>query len=337
MCTKTQCAIIPPHILEELAKRGSLSCKKTLNDTHRVLQQRNSILNNLLIQDDKIGVGDRYVYDSLNQYNQRVKLLRKEADDAIDDVTANDVYEKSGFVRDYFKDALDLNSINDKGMDIISNIRYGSDYNNAFWDGDEMTYGEGDQVQFKDFTSAIDVIAHELMHGVTQFLANLEYQSQPGALNEHFSDVFGTIMKQKFYKQSCETANWLIGDELVTEKFPGTAIRSMKEPGTANDFDIQPAHMDDYFTGSADNQGVHINSGIPNKAFYLTAVEIGIDDCALIWFETLKVLWRTANFNDFLDSILPMAKKLSDEGKVNLQSAEIIANSFAQVGLEQAV
>lgn len=337
MCTKTQCAIIPPHILEELAKRGSLSCKKTLNDTHRILQERNTTLNNLLIQDDKIGVGDRYVYDSLNQYSQRVKLLRKEADDAIDDEIANGVYEKSGFVRDYFKNTLDLNSMNDKGMDIISNIRYGKDYNNAFWDGDEMTYGEGDAIQFKDFTSAIDVIAHELMHGVTQFLANLEYRSQPGALNEHFSDVFGIIVKQKFYKESCETVNWLIGDELVTEKFPGKAIRSIKEPGTANDFDIQPAHMDDYFTGSADNQGVHINSGIPNKAFYLTAIEIGIDDCALIWFETLKVLWRTANFNDFLDNILSMSKKLSDEGKVNLQSLEVIAKSFAAVGLEQAV
>jgi len=337
MCTKTHCSIIPPHILEELAKRGSLSCKKTLNDTHRILQKRNTILNNLLLEEDKTGEGDRFVYDSLNEYKQQVKLLLKEGNPKIDDKVANEVYDKSGFVRDYFKDAFDLNSINNMGMDIISNIRYGKDYNNAFWDGDEMTYGEGDQVQFKDFTSAIDVIAHELMHGVTQFLANLEYRSQSGALNEHFSDVFGTIVKQKFYKQDCESADWLIGDELVTEKFPGKAIRSMKEPGTANDFDNQPDHMDNYYTGQDDNQGVHINSGIPNKAFYLSVLEIGIDDCALIWFETLKVLWRTANFNDMLDNLMAIAKKLSEKGEVNIGSPEAITNSFAQVGLSQAV
>jgi len=337
MCNKAHCNIIPPHILEQLAKRGNTSCKKTLNDTQRILQKRNTVLNNLLFQEDTEGKGDRYVYDSLNQYKQRVKLLRKENDPDTDDIIANEVYRMSGFVKDYFKNTFDLNSINDKGMDIISNIRYGKAYNNAFWDGDEMTYGEGDNIQFKDFTSAIDVIAHELTHGVTQFLANLEYQAQSGALNEHFSDVFGTIVKQKFYEQDCASADWLIGDKLVTEKFPGKAIRSMKAPGTANDFDNQPDHMDNFYSGSADNQGVHINSGIPNKAFYLTAIEIGIDDCAIIWFETLKSLWRTANFNDMLDNLLMNAKNLSDQGKINSNSTEVISNSFAKVGLIQAV
>lgn len=337
MCTKTQCFIIPPHILEALAKRGNLSCKRALNDTHRILRKRNDTLNNLLIQDIETGTGDRYVYDSLNQYNQRVKLVRKEDDVAVDDKIANEVYDKSGFVRDYFKDTFDLNSINNEGMDIISNIRYGKEYNNAFWDGDEMTYGEGDNIQFKDFTSAIDVIAHELMHGVTQFLANLEYQSQSGALNEHFSDVFGTVVKQKFYKQDCESADWLIGDGLVTDKFPGIAIRSMKAPGTANDFDIQPDHMDDYFTGQEDNQGVHINSGILNKAFYLTALEIGIDDSAFIWFETLKVLWRTANFNDMLDNLINVSTRLIEQERIEIKSTEAIKSSFVEVGLVQVV
>ena len=196
-----------------------------------------------------------------------------------------------------------------------------------------MTYGDGDGIEFTNFASAIDVVAHELAHGVTQFLANLEYQAQPGALNEHFSDVFGTIIKQKYLKQDLADADWLIGDSVVTEAFPGVAIRSMKAPGTANDFDSQPDHMDNYYTGMADNQGVHINSGIPNKAFYLCCNEIGLDPCALIWFETLKALWRTANFNDMLETLLTTAQRLIKEGKVDNMVTEAITQSFAQVGL----
>jgi len=335
MCNSVQCTIIPPHILEELAKRGNTSCKQTLNDTQRILQKRNTVLNNLLIQEEKVGKGDRYIYDSFNTYKQRVELIRKENDAEVDDATVNEVYDMSGFVKDYFKTTFDLNSIDNKGLDVISNIRYGKEYNNAFWDGDEMTYGEGDGIQFKNFTKAIDVIAHELMHGVTQFLANLEYKGQSGALNEHFSDVFGTIIKQKYLKDDINCADWLIGDLIVTDKFPGKAIRSMKAPGTANDFDNQPDHMDNYYDGLSDNQGVHINSGIPNRAFYLTALEIGIDDSAILWFETLKVLWRTANFNDLVDTLLVTSNELIAQDKIPQNATEAIINSFAAVGLSQ--
>lgn len=337
MCHKHQCHIVPPYILEELAKRGSISCKKTLNDTHRVLQKRNTILNNLLLQEQREGKGDRSIYDSENQYRQRVTLARKEGDTAVGDQTANDAYDTSGFVREYFRDTFGLNSIDGAGLDIISNIHYGVDYNNAYWDGDEMTYGDGDQIEFTNFASAIDVVAHELVHGVTQFFANLEYRSQSGSLNEHFSDVFGTVVKQKYLKQELSEADWLIGDTVVTEAFPGVAIRSLKAPGTANDFDSQPDHMDNYYSGPANNQGVHINSGIPNKAFYLSCLEIGLDECALIWFETLKVLWRTANFDDMLEVILKTTQKLSDGNKVRDSATEAITKSFATVGLTQTV
>ncbi len=337
MCDKHHCLIIPPHILQELAKLGNTSCKKTLNDTHRILQKRNAVLNNLLVREVTEGDGDRFIYDSQNRNQQRVELVRKEGGEATDDESVDNAYETSGFVREYFKDTFGLNSIDDNGLDIISNVHYGKDYNNAFWDGDEMTYGDGDGKEFKDFASAIDVVAHELAHGITQFLANLEYQSQSGALNEHFSDVFGTIIKQKYLKQDISEADWLIGDTVVTEEFPGVAIRSMKAPGTANDFDSQPDHMDNYYSGSADNQGVHINSGIPNKAFYLSCLEVGIDDCALIWFETLKALWRTADFNDMLDVILRITEELLKEEKVCDGALQAIENSFSAVGLTKVV
>ncbi len=324
---------MPPHILEQLARRGSLSCKKTLNDTHRIIQRRNESLNTLLQRTWKEGGGDRYIYDSDNSYQQRVELVRKEGEEEVPDTTTNQAYDTSGFVRDYFKDTFGLNSIDDNGLDLISNIHYGMDYNNAFWDGDEMTYGDGDGKEFTNFASAIDVVAHELVHGVTQFLANLEYRGQSGALNEHFSDAFATIIKQKYLKQDITKANWLIGDAVVTEAFPGLAIRSMKAPGTANDFDSQPDHMDDYYSGPADNQGVHINSGIPNRAFYLSCLKIGVDECALIWFETLKALWRTADFNAMLEVMIRITETLEKEGKVCHTAVEAVERSFGEVGL----
>ncbi|SHI87431.1 M4 family metallopeptidase [Pseudozobellia thermophila] len=336
MCT-AKCHIVPPHILEELAKRGSLSCKRTLNDTGRIRERRQNALNYLLSRAQEAGEGKRFVYDCKTQYEQRVALVRQEGEDPVADEAANKAYDTSGFVRDYFRNTFGLNSIDDNGLDIISNIHYGVAYNNAYWDGDEMTYGDGDGREFTNFAGAIDVVAHELAHGVTQFLANLEYQSQPGALNEHFSDVFGTVVKQKYLGQDVSEADWLIGDSVVTEAFPGVAIRSMKAPGTANDFDTQPDHMDNYYNGTADNQGVHINSGIPNKAFYLSCMEIGIDDCALIWFETLRALWRTANFNDMLETLVNTAQSLADESRVAENAVEAVTASFAQVGLTRTV
>jgi len=335
MCNHHVCHIVPPHILEGLARRGNVNCKKTLNDSFRILHKRNTLLNNQLIKEFKEGNGDRYIYDSHGKFRQRYTLRRKEGEGVYVDHLVNEAYDTSGFVRDYFRSTFDLNSVNGKGLDLISNIHYGINYNNAFWDGDEMTYGDGDNVEFKNFAGAIDVVAHELMHGITQFTANLEYKGQSGALNEHFSDVFGTIIKQAYLKQNLDEADWFIGDTVVTDDFPGDAIRSMKAPGTANEFDIQPAHMNDYYSGDADNQGVHINSGIPNKAFYLCCMEIGINDCALIWFETLKMLWRTANFEDMLTLSLQIASQLSEEKKVCDTAYEAVGQSFAAVGIKQ--
>lgn len=331
------CHIVPPHILEELAKRGSRSCKKTLNDTGRIAQRRQTALNHLLQRETLTGRGERFVYDCENRYQQRLNLVLSETDELINDKVANETFVISGFVRDYFQTTFGLDSIDGNGLDVISNIHYGENYNNAYWDGDEMTYGDGDGKEFKDFASAVDVVAHELAHGVTQFLANLEYYGQPGALNEHFSDVFGTIIKQKYLQQDISEADWLIGDTVVSENFPGVALRSMKAPGTANEFDSQPDHMNNYYTGSADNQGVHINSGIPNKAFYLSCIQLGIDDCALIWFETLKSLWRTADFNDMLQTLIHTAQELVRESKVRNNAVSVITDSFSEVGLTQII
>ncbi len=336
MCGRCFCSIVPPKILKELAKRGSSPCSHTLNDHFRIMEKRNLARIRSFAPQRITGQAERFVYDSMNQNVQRHQLVMKEGDPGSTDQTANDAYQLSGFVRDYFRDTFGLQSLDNAGIDLISNIHFQRNYNNAFWDGDEMTYGDGDMDLFKNFAGAPDVVAHEMTHGVTQFSSNLEYYGQPGALNEHFSDVFGTVIKQKFLKQDIQTADWLIGDLVVTENFPGKALRSMKDPGTANEYDDQPAHMDQYYAGPDDNQGVHINSGIPNKAFYLACQEAGIDDCAKIWFRTLGKLNPRGGFQEALTVFLQCASELAASGEVGNNARQIITDSFNRVGIVQS-
>src|SRR5262249_39364946 len=149
---------------------------------------------------------------------------------------------------------------------------------------------------FNRFTIDLDIIGHELTHGVTQHEANLDYLGQPGALNESVSDVMGSLIKQRQLNQTADQADWLIGAKLLTANVQGVALRSMKAPGTAFDDpvlgkDPQPRHMKNYLRTHADYGGVHINSGIPNHAFYLVATQIGgfaWEKAGRIWYETLR-------------------------------------------------
>jgi Zn-dependent metalloprotease len=210
--------------------------------------------------------------------------------------TVNEAYDFSGKTYDFYNKIFNRNSIDTRGMRLDSTVHYGEKYNNAFWNGTQMVYGDGDNEIFQRFTKCIDIVGHELTHGVTEYEAALEYQGQSGALNESFSDVFGSLVKQYSKKQTVDKADWLIGKGLFTKKVKGVALRSMKEPGTAyNDpiigKDPQPSHMDDFYPGKDDNFGVHINSGIPNRAFYLTAMELGgyaWEKAGKIWYITLR-------------------------------------------------
>jgi Zn-dependent metalloprotease len=175
-------------------------------------------------------------------------------------------------------------------------VHYRVAYDNAFWDGSQMVYGDGDGTIFERFTKCIDVIGHELTHGVTQYEAGLDYEGQPGALNESFSDVFGSLVKQWSLNQTAEEADWLIGAGLFTPEINGKALRSMAAPGTAYDDplvgkDPQPADMAHYVETTDDNGGVHINSGIPNRAFFLAATAIGgfaWEKAGKVWYLTLR-------------------------------------------------
>jgi Zn-dependent metalloprotease len=179
--------------------------------------------------------------------------------------------------------------------------------NNAFWDGAQMAYGDGDGEVFQCFTRSLDVVAHELTHGVQAFASNLTYRGQSGALNEHFADVFGVLVRQWRRNESADKASWLVGAEILVPAKTRRAVRDMERPGTAYaddpalGSDPQPDHMERIYTGPADSGGVHLNSGIPNRAFVLFAQAVGGNAWEMpgtIWYDALLQLSRTSQFAD---------------------------------------
>jgi Zn-dependent metalloprotease len=238
----------------------------------------------------------RRLYDAENGETLPGKLVRGEKDKPTGESAVDEAFDGAGHTWDLYNEAYGRNSIDDAGAIIDQTVHYGVEYNNAFWNGEQMVYGDGDGELFTSFTVDIDIIGHELTHGVTQYEAGLRYWFQSGALNESFSDVFGSLVKQRAFDQEAGDADWLIGaNVLIGDNY---ALRSMKAPGTAYQGhpilgnDPQPANMDDYLELQPweDNGGVHINSGIPNHAFYIAAREIGgraWEKTGLIWYLAL--------------------------------------------------
>src|SRR5699024_2147792 len=162
-------------------------------------------------------------------------LVRAEGQEPTGDASADEAYDGLGATWELFHQAFSRNSLDDAGMELLATVHYGEDFQNAFWDGEQMIFGDGDGQYFRSFTSAVDVIGHELTHGVVQFTAGLIYVAQPGALHESIADCFGAMVTQRLLGQSAEEADWLIGEGLFTERVQGVALRSMKAPGTAYD------------------------------------------------------------------------------------------------------
>lgn len=346
---KFKCYFVPSDILAKMAREGIEGTQLTIQQSHQIREYRKEKETNIEALEAGIvktpenqtlatGQSQRIVYDCKNEMNTRINEVRSEGDPTTTDEAINNAYDYTGIVRDYFKNVFNRNSIDNRGLDIILNVHYGQSYNNAFWDGDEMTFGDGDGKMFISFAHSKDVIGHELSHGIVQYTANLVYKSQPGALNEHFADVFGTAIKQYSNKQTADDADWLIGNDIMGPELFGEALRSMKSPGTAFDNQImgkdqQVSHMKDYFTGPADNQGVHINSGIMNRAFYLVAMDIGTDKAAYLWYHALQNLWTTANFKDAVHVITRSAQVLTKSKEIPFGTTQTIRAAFREVGL----
>jgi len=340
---KHTCFIIPEYINKNIVKKGTEKQKeaawKNLILTEQLRGRRTvtGSMPSMFSVSDKL---QRTIYDAGNAESLPGKLVRSEGGKDEGGTTVSEAYDYSGDTYNFYKDIFNRNSVDTKGMKLDSTVHYGEDYNNAFWNGTQMVYGDGDGEIFQRFTKCRDIIGHELTHGVTQYEAALEYQSQSGALNESFSDVFGSLIKQYSLHQSTDEADWLIGEGIFTEKVKGFALRSMKAPGTAYDDtvigkDPQPAHMKDYVSSLSDNGGVHINSGIPNQAFYLASTEIGgysWEKAGRVWYVTLTDrLEERSGFQDAADSTYKVAGELFGQSS---KEQTAILNAWKSVGIE---
>jgi Zn-dependent metalloprotease len=281
----------------------------------------------------------RNVYTANHTLQLPGKLAMSEHKPRSADVHVAEAYDGSGATFDFFGQIFGRNSIDGRGMRIDSTVHYGSRFDNAMWNGHQMVYGDGDGVLFNRFTAALDVIGHELTHGVTQHTAALSYEGQTGALNEHLSDSFGIMVKQWKLGQTVKESDWLIGAALFSPRVHGKAIRSMADPGSAYDDpvlgrDPQPAHMDHYVDTGDDNGGVHINSGILNHAFYLAAMALGgrsWEVLGRIWYQVLtERLTPDAQFLDFARATVDVAgERYGNGGRVQ----KIVADAWSRVGL----
>ncbi len=342
--------IIPPHMLREIAERGTPAQRaqalQNFSVSAQIRGQRTELTGMPSVAQTQAAAGkERIVYDAQHGTTLPGAKVRGEGDPPVTDVAVNEAYDGSGSTYDLFKDVYGRNSIDGQGMRLDSTVHYSTSFDNAFWDGQQMVYGDGDEDLpaaeriFNRFTAAIDVIGHELAHGVTQHEGGMLYYLQPGALNESMSDVFGSLVKQRTLGQTAAEADWIIGAGLFTANVNAQGIRSMKAPGTAYDDpvlgkDPQPGHMRDYQIYPYDNGGVHINSGIPNHAFYVVARELGgnaWEKAGQIWYRALRdKLQFWSDFQHAANVTYSAAGELYGAGSLEQQA---VVTGWREVGI----
>lgn len=333
-------SVIPPYILRNIVTHGSSHqqdyARRTLMHVQHLMAE--NWQKPVAPQTATGGHVDREIYDAKNTQNLPGELLRSEGQPDTGDVAAREAWDYLGVTYDFFWQNYQRNSLDNQGLKLLGTVHYGKAYQNAFWNGQQMVFGDGDGEIFNRFTIAIDVVAHELAHGVTETEAGLIYFEQAGALNESLSDVFGSLVKQFHLKQSADKADWIIGEGLLASGINGRGLRSMAEPGTAYDDpmlgkDPQPAHMDHYIKTREDNGGVHLNSGIPNRAFYLAAKALGgyaWEQAGQAWYDTVcdKSLPQDADFSTFAQLTIQHGER-----RFNRSVAQSIEQAWKEVGV----
>ncbi|MGW2212308.1 M4 family metallopeptidase [Streptomyces sp. NPDC001781] len=343
------CTIVPPHLLDRLARDSdpALSGPARRSLERDALERTRRRLTTVIGSPSPAAAApaggdqpDRTIFDAGHEQDLPGRRVRAEGSEPGSDATVNRAYAGLGATFELYLKAYGRRSIDGRGLPLNATVHFDKDYDNAFWNGEQMVFGDGDGEIFLDFTIPVDVIGHELTHGVTQYTANLAYFGQSGALNESLSDVFGSLIKQYTLRQTAADADWLIGAGLLAPRVQGVALRSMKAPGTAYDDDVlgkdpQPADMQHYVHTGRDNGGVHINSGIPNHAFYIAATAIGgyaWEKTGQIWYDVLTggELKEDAQFADFATLTVKAARERFGAGG-ELQAVE---KAWEEVGVE---
>lgn len=335
------CGVIPDHILTKIAARSPEARDHALS----TLQQMRELASFRSIRPLTAEAANvtgprksRRVYNANHKTKTPGTLVMSEHSKRSNDVVVNEAFDGCGGVYDFYDIVFGRSSIDGKGKRLDSTVHYGWNFDNAAWDGSRMVYGDGDGILIIGFTKAPDVICHEITHGHTQYLSGLGYTGQTGALNESISDAFGSMFKQWLLGQSSAEASWYIGEGIFAPGVQAHGIRSLANPGSAYDDpvlgkDPQPAHMSKYVNTRADNGGVHINSGIPNKAFHDFAIGVGGNSWQTpgqIWFKSAERIRPDANFTDFAHTTVDVAGEEFGNGS-NVQ--ETLVEAWAGVGI----
>lgn len=336
--------VVPPYMLHHIISYGS-------EDQRHCAQQTLMHVQSLMVEAHhprmihtaySPGQVQRNIYDAGHQQQLPGVLVRTEQQKSNGDPSVDEAYQHLGVTYDFFWKLFKRNSLDNQGLSLKGTVHYGKDYQNAFWNGQQMVFGDGDGVIFNRFTAAIDIVAHELTHGIIESESNLLYFRQTGALNESIADVFGSLVKQYYHSQTAAQADWLIGEGLLGKGIHGHGLRSLSHPGSAyNDpllgQDPQPGHMHHYVNTREDNGGVHLNSGIPNRAFYLVATMLGgyaWEQAGQIWYDTVcdANLPQNADFDVFARTTVQHAAERFDKSV-----AEVVALCWHRVGVEMQV
>ncbi|HET6652519.1 MAG TPA: protealysin inhibitor emfourin [Nocardioides sp.] len=336
------CRFVPPYLLERLAAMHPDDhiggcCRGTLVQDTELRQRRESSPGAAPgLAPAAVFDGPFAVHSADNGTSLPGRLVRAATDDPTGDAAVDEAHAGVEASLAMFADVFGRTSYDDAGAPVVATVHYGRNYDNAFWDGRQLVFGDGDGRVFTRFTKPVDVLGHEFTHAVTERTAGLVYQGQSGALNESVSDVFASCLKQRLLGHTADQADWLIGEGIFLPPVRGRALRSMAEPGTAYDDpvlgrDPQVGSMADYIETTQDNGGVHLNSGIPNRAYHLAAVALGgnaWEGVGRIWYTALTSgLGPDTGFAQFAAATVAAAEDVSSEARA------AVADAWAEVGL----
>lgn len=338
MTTPTPCTFVPPWLLARVAAATpgttmAHRCGDTLRLDAGFRSRRETSATSAASATRAVREGGWAVHSADHTTRLPGRLVRASGSPPVGEAAVDEAAAGIEATLRMFAQVLQRSSYDDRGAPVTLTVHYGRDYDNAFWDGTQLVFGDGDGRIFGRFTRSVDVLAHEFAHALTEHTAGLVYRDQPGALNESVSDVFAACLEQWLLGQDAAAADWLIGAELFLPGVRARALRDMAAPGTAYDdpvlgTDPQVGHLDDYVVTAEDNGGVHLNSGIANRAFQLAAVGIGgsaIEGAGRIWYAALTGpdVGPQTDFAGFAAATLAAAGPW----------AETVADAWAQVGV----
>lgn len=344
------CCALPQRVLEHIAKKtgGDHAARLALHHEHsREIRAQRHEDSAQGTRPPAGGKARRFIHDAGNRKKPLPgDRVRTEGEPPVrGDAAANEAYDNLGVTLEFFAKVYGRKSLDGRDMDVIASVHYDESFPNAFWNGRQMLFGDGD-AHVGGFTRALDIVAHELTHAVTQHTVEgglglvrrgnevVDLAGEAGALNESISDVFGSLVKQWHRKQNADQADWLIGKGLFASGL-GHAVRSLKHPGR-----IEETYEDDdqvpQMAGYLEGDDVHRNSGIPNHAFYLAASKLGghaWEHAGRIWYEALPLLKKDAGFRDAAHATLEAAGRLFGNAS---KEQHVVQEAWEKVGVLRA-